>query len=470
MRKRDNLDAWMSLAAVIGDALGVYAGFLLAIWIRFDWGWIPLREPGALPPRRLYYLGALIATAMFLAIFHALRLYHRPQFGRFEEKIPRLVRAVLLGILASMTLSFLVRTDPPISRVTVLISLLTISFTVGLERYLLFRYEWHCYRHRPSFRRLFILGTNAEAQRLARAIEREPRLGLRIAGFLRVSESPPDPTIPPERIVGQADELPERIERGEADEVVLVDTDVGKTRIVDWMRCCERHFVGFRMVPDLFQVLTSRVEVETIEGIPLLGMRPWPLDSPWNRALKRIEDIVGALIGLLLSAPVIAIAAVLIKRNSPGPVFYRQVRCGENGRLFQLIKLRTMRVDAEAETGPVWTREDDPRRTRIGAFLRRYNLDELPQFWNVLKGEMSLVGPRPERPHFVEQFKDEVQRYLWRHAAKPGMTGWAQVNGLRGNTDIHERIRYDLYYLENWSLAFDFKILVRTFFARKNAY
>ena len=174
--------------------------------------------------------------------------------------------------------------------------------------------------------------------------------------------------------------------------------------------------------------------------------------------------------GLLLSAPVIAAAAVAIKRSSPGPVFYRQERCGENGRSFFLVKLRTMRMDAEAETGPVWTTEDDPRRTRVGAVLRRYNLDELPQFWNVLKGEMSLVGPRPERPHFVDIFKEDVSRYMWRHVAKPGITGWAQVNGLRGNTDIRERITFDLYYLEHWSLAFDFKILARTFFARRNAY
>jgi lipopolysaccharide/colanic/teichoic acid biosynthesis glycosyltransferase len=151
-------------------------------------------------------------------------------------------------------------------------------------------------------------------------------------------------------------------------------------------------------------------------------------------------------------------------------VFFHQERCGEGGKAFRIVKLRTMRTDAEEATGPVWARPDDPRRTRIGAWLRAHNLDELPQFWNVLKGEMSLVGPRPERPHFVEQFKDDISRYMWRHASKPGITGWAQVNGLRGNTSIRDRIQYDLYYLENWSLALDFKIIVKTFFARQNAY
>jgi lipopolysaccharide/colanic/teichoic acid biosynthesis glycosyltransferase len=163
-------------------------------------------------------------------------------------------------------------------------------------------------------------------------------------------------------------------------------------------------------------------------------------------------------------------AAVLIKRSSPGPVLYGQERCGERGRVFTLYKLRTMRTDAEEQTGPVFTAREDPRVTPVGAFLRRRNLDELPQLWNVLLGQMSLVGPRPERPHFVERFKEDISRYMWRHVSKPGMTGWAQVNGLRGNTSIQERIKYDLYYLENWSLALDFKILAKTFFARENAY
>ncbi len=224
------------------------------------------------------------------------------------------------------------------------------------------------------------------------------------------------------------------------------------------------------MVPDLFRIMTTSMDVQSLNDIPLLGISPWPLDRFWNRIIKRLEDIGGSLIGLLLSAPIILLAALCIKRSSPGPIFYVQERCGKGGEPFRLYKLRTMRVDAEAETGPVWTTQEDARRTGVGALLRTYNLDELPQFWNVLKGDMSLVGPRPERPHFVEQFKGEIVKYMFRHVSKPGMTGWAQVNGLRGNTDLTERVKYDLYYLENWSLSFDFKILIKTFFARQNAY
>jgi exopolysaccharide biosynthesis polyprenyl glycosylphosphotransferase len=212
------------------------------------------------------------------------------------------------------------------------------------------------------------------------------------------------------------------------------------------------------------------MDMQSLNDIPLLGIGKWPLDLFWNRVLKRAEDIIVSAVGLVVSSPVIAVAAIFIKKSSPGPVFYKQERCGEDNKAFNLYKLRTMPVEAEKETGPVWTVEDDPRCTSACSFLRRHNLDELPQLWNVLTGDMSIVGPRPERPHFVEKFKANVGRYMLRHVSKPGMTGWAQVNGLRGNTSIEERIKYDLYYLENWSLAFDLKIMLRTFFAKENAY
>jgi exopolysaccharide biosynthesis polyprenyl glycosylphosphotransferase len=226
----------------------------------------------------------------------------------------------------------------------------------------------------------------------------------------------------------------------------------------------------FNMVPDMYRIMTGGMNMQVVDDIPLLGVSRWPLDYFWNRVLKRFEDVVGSALGLVFTAPVMLAAALLVKRSSPGPILYRQERCGEHGRTFTLYKLRTMRADAEAATGPVWTTENDPRRTPVGAVLRRWNLDELPQLWNVLRGDMSLVGPRPERPHFVEKFREDINRYMWRHVSKPGMTGWAQVNGLRGNTSIEERIKYDLYYLENWSLSFDFKILLRTLAANRNAY
>ena len=469
MRTRDTFDVMSSTLAVLADAIAIFAGFMLAVYIRFDTGWVPLKHE-LLPPRELYWYGSGIATLLFLFIFRSLHLYVRPQLGGFGDKIPRIVRASGYGIFLSIALAFVIRTDPPFSRVVAGISFFTATLLVLLERWLLFRLEIHVARKRETVNRVIVIGTDTVAARLKQVLEHEPRLRSRVTGFLATGNETPDASISRDLIRGRVDDLEKLIDGGEVDQVILADTSLPHLRMADIILCCERALVSFLMVPDIFGVLTSRVDVQHVGDVPLLGVSMWPLDFFWNRIAKRIEDVLGGLAGLVVSAPVILVAAPLIKSSSPGPVFYRQDRCGERGKSFTIFKLRTMPVDAEEQTGPVWATADDPRRTKVGAFLRRHNLDELPQFWNVLRGDMSLVGPRPERPVFVEQFKEDISRYMWRHAHKPGITGWAQVNGLRGNTDLRERIKYDLYYLENWSLALDFKILVKTFFARKNAY
>lgn len=217
-----------------------------------------------------------------------------------------------------------------------------------------------------------------------------------------------------------------------------------------------------RIFPDLFQIMAAEVAISDLDGLPMLSVRDVALRG-WKRSVKRAMDIAVSAAGLVILSPVLMLIAALIRLESKGPVFYAQERVGLDGKPFPMLKFRSMRVDAEQQSGPVWATADDPRRTRFGSILRRTSLDELPQLINVLLGEMSLVGPRPERPVFVEQFRQVVPRYMERHAEKAGMTGWAQVNGLRGDTSIVERTKYDLYYVENWSLLFDLKIIVRTF-------
>ncbi len=470
MRRRDTYDVVCSAAAVAADAAAILSGFLLAEWVRFESGWIPMFHD-APPDRSIYLYGALLATAPLLLIFHGLGLYVRPQLGPFSEKVPRLVRAVGLGILLAMALAFAVRTEPPFSRVVVVVSLFTVLGTVLFERGVLHRAEIALARRSASRHRVLILGTDATAARLKQALEDEPRLHSEVTGFLRLDPGRDGAqAVSPDLVLGPLDRLPDLLAAGGIDRALLATGALPHDRIIEIILACDRYLVAFEMVPDLFRVLTTAVEVRTVDGIPLLGLRPWPLDRFWNRILKRAEDVAGALVGLVLSAPLVAAAAYLVKRSSPGPVFYRQERCGETGRGFTMLKLRSMQQDAESGSGPVWATENDPRCTPVGAWLRRWSIDELPQFWNVLRGDMSLVGPRPERPAFVEKFRADIGRYMWRHVSKPGMTGWAQVNGLRGNTDIRERITLDLYYLENWSLALDFKIILRTFFSRENAY
>jgi exopolysaccharide biosynthesis polyprenyl glycosylphosphotransferase len=469
MRRRDRFDAITSAAAVLADALAILGGFMLAVWVRFDSGWLEVTRGH--PPRFMYLYGGGVATLLFLFIFRTLGLYERPQYGHFIDRIPRLVRACGLGILLATALAFVIQTDPPFSRLATGIAFISVTFFVIVERNILFQLERHWAKHQATKRKVILLGTGEVAAQLRAGLEGEPRRRARISAFVQLPGDTPHPSLPADRIVASLDELPALLAGHDVDAVVLTQSSaLTHEQVVDIILQCELHVADFFLVPDLYRLLTSQVDMQSVDNVPLLGVGQWPLDYFWNRALKRTEDIVGALCGLLVSVPVIAVAALFIKRSSPGPVFYRQERCGEKGRVFHLHKLRTMPVDAEQATGPVWTAPDDPRRTAVGAFLRRFNLDELPQFWNVLKGDMSLVGPRPERPHFVEQFKEDINRYMSRHVSKPGMTGWAQVNGLRGNTDLRKRIEHDLWYLENWSLALDFKILARTFFNRDNAY
>jgi exopolysaccharide biosynthesis polyprenyl glycosylphosphotransferase len=470
MRKKDTSDVLLSAAAVATDAAAIFGGFLSATWLRFDSGLfeLPLGRPANL--YEIYAAGGAVATLLFLFVFQALGLYVRPQTGRFEGKVPRLVRACGIATLLSVVMAFAVKNEAEFSSLTIGLSFLTGLLLVGVERYVLYRVEWNLARHSRVRYRVLVLGTNAVAARIRRTLEREAMLRSRVFAFLRTDDAPAAADIPPDAIRGSLADLPDFLRREPVDQIVLANAGIGTDRMMDILLLCERHLIAFNMVPDLFHVLTTSMDVQSLDDIPLLGLGRWPLDHFWNRALKRACDVAGAAVGLVVAAPVMLAAAAAIKRDSPGPIFYHQERCGEKGRTFRLHKLRTMAADAESRTGPVFAAEDDPRRTRVGGFLRRYNLDELPQLWNVLRGEMSLVGPRPERPHFVEQFKEEISRYMWRHVSKPGLTGWAQVNGLRGNTSIEERVKYDLYYLEHWSLAFDLKILLRTAFARENAY
>jgi len=219
--------------------------------------------------------------------------------------------------------------------------------------------------------------------------------------------------------------------------------------------------VDVKVIPDILQFITLKAAVEELDGLPIISLSEGPVTG-WNRVAKRALDLAVSALALVILSPLFALIALGIRLTSSGPVIYGQERMGLDGRPFRMYKFRSMRMDAEAESGPVWTAPDDARRTLVGQFLRRFSLDELPQLWNVLRGEMSLVGPRPERPFFVQQFRTMIPQYMLRHKVKSGMTGWAQVNGLRGNTSLEKRIEYDLYYVENWSLTMDLKILCLT--------
>ena len=454
--------------AILLDALAVYAGLMLAQYIRFETGLISLRHE-ALPLAHQQLLAAY-GTGAFITSFALCRLYRRPQFGRFEDKIPRIIKSILYSYIAYFAIETIFRIDPQFSRKALVVSLGTVSFLVLFTKYILYRIEWNLARHMDKINRVAIIGTDALAIRLQHAINDEPFLRSHIAGHISTPEQQETAAVSNEQILGTLDQLNELLLEHNINQVVLADLSLDHEYMVNIIHHCEKNLIRFSLVPDIFRILTSGVVVETINGIPMISLKKWPLDHVFNRARKRAFDIAGALFGLIITSPIIALFAILIKATSPGPIFYGQERLGEAGKPFTIYKLRTMNTDAETGDQPGWTKENDPRRTKLGSFMRAWNIDELPQFWNVLTGEMSLVGPRPERAFFVEQFKEMIDRYMVRHVFKPGITGWAQVNGLRGDTSIEDRIKYDLYYLENWSLSFDFKILLKTFFNHDNAY
>ena len=467
-RPQRTVQTVFGLIRLVGDGAAIYSGLLLAYWIRFHSGWLPVQPRSWVPSN--YYYGFAAATVFLLLLYGVMGLYRPDPIRQFIREWMSVARATLVGAVLLLAFTFYVQPAVPYARTLPPLAVLTVVTCVGLERRLIQHAERWSIRRLGQAARVLIVGEGPMAARVAHAVNSEAGVGYDLAGYLS-----PDgaalPDMPPGlRVLGQIAEIEAVLGEHRLDEVIVAGLMADRSRLVDLILACERALVAFKAVPDLYDIMTSSVEVTSIDGIPLLGVRESPLDRPWNRLLKRAEDLTVGGLSLVLAVPAILAAAWLVRRDSPGPAFYRQERCGRDGRPFRLWKLRTMWQDAEETTGPVWAVEGDPRCTPMGRILRRWNLDELPQLLNVMRGEMSLVGPRPERPFFVERFKSDIGRYMTRHRVKPGMTGWAQVNGLRGNTSIEERIKYDLYYLENWSLLFDLKILVLTLFARKNAY
>ena len=271
--------------------------------------------------------------------------------------------------------------------------------------------------------------------------------------------------------MGSLHELGTILKANAIDIAILTESEsLQREGVLSVAKACENEHVQFKMVPHFFEILISGLHSDDIGGLQLLGVDCLPLSGYRNRAVKRMVDIVGASFGLVFSFPIILIFGALVYWEAPGPILYKQLRQGRNGRMFYIFKIRSMQVNAEANGKAQWAKQNDQRRLRIGTFMRKWNIDEVPQFWNVFVGEMSLVGPRPERPELIARFKSKFPHYQARHIYRPGITGWAQVNGWRGDTDLDERIRHDIWYLENWSLWLDCRIMIQTFIRRENAY
>jgi exopolysaccharide biosynthesis polyprenyl glycosylphosphotransferase len=460
---------------VAGDAVLAMTAFLLAYALRFHSplesmvpvtkGYPPLGQYLMLMP----FIGLLVPAAFQLQGVYRLRR-GRSRVDEFFSVFVGSIVAVVLGVGGTLYVQTYYLSEAAKDRglleisqpVWALFLLLNVTLTY-LSREAVRGLLEHRFRRGIGLKRVLIAGAGDLARIVADKILEHGELGFRVIGFVDDRSTGDRIGYRGLPVLGSLAETPEVCTRESIDQIYVALPLDEHAKMLGIIEYASREFIDVHVVPDLLEFLTLRARLEDLDGVPIISIHEVPLRGV-NAIIKRMIDI--ALSSAVLAALAIpfALIALAIKKSSPGPAFYRQERMGLDGKAFHVWKFRSMPIDAEEVTGPVWARDDDPRATAVGRWLRRFDMDELPQFWNVLKGDMSIVGPRPERPFFVEQFKHRIPQYMLRHKVKAGITGWAQVNGWRGNTSLEKRIEYDLYYIENWSVGLDIKIMWLTLF------
>lgn len=446
------------------DVVTLAVAFALAYVTRFR-----LFPFESLPPLSETLQTLALILVIFPVTFRQSNLYTTNRNRTHIGEVFELFKATLLATVILVAVSYFVRER--YSRATILLFASYEWVCVSAVR-LAFRATFNELRRRGfNVKTILVVGAGDLGLRVCDTIEQHRELGFKVTGLLTRRPSKVGTTLKGVPVVGLYADLATVLDEQVVDQVILALPLEEQGMLKVLMEDLAQRTIDVKVVPDLFSYITLRGGLEEFGGLPVISLQGAPLEG-WNRVLKRSFDVLIAAVSLVALLPVMVLVGLAVKLTSKGPMFYAQERMGMDGHLFKMLKFRTMRLDAELH-GAQFARADDPRRTPIGAFLRRFSIDELPQFWNVFVGDMSLVGPRPERPVFIEEFKKQIPRYHLRHMVKSGITGWAQINGLRGDTSIKDRIDYDLYYIEHWSLLFDLKILLRTAlggFLSRNAY
>ncbi|WP_442888556.1 sugar transferase [Congregicoccus parvus] len=418
-------------------------------------------------PAIAWVAGGAVVYCALLAFF---RVYEPANLYRMHFTLRKIAQSALLWPLAMLAINGLLQYNELAPRLGLLYCAGTLLAAGMLTRVFTLGILMHPRVRRSTRARVVVVGWNEQAASLRHALHSDHGQLREVIGCVCNPgggfAAAPDQV----KVLGSYDDLPRLVAAHQVDGVILAEIHTAPHEIRRLIEFCQREYLSFHLVPEYFPALGSRLEAKAVNGVPLLGVSRLPLDSAPHRALKRALDVAGALVGLVVAAPLIGLFGLLVYLESPGPVIYRQKRTTRGGRTFTIFKIRSMRLDAESKSGAVWCKQDDPRRLRVGAFMRRTNIDELPQFWNVLKGDMSLVGPRPERPELIERFKNEIPNYNVRHSVRAGVTGWAAVHGLRGDTDLRQRVEYDIYYIEHWSVLLDLYCILATFFKRDGAH
>lgn len=441
---------------VLTDGLIVFLSLPLAFWIRF------YILPGGIisVPLEDYFILSLFLTVTHLFAFAALGMYQTNRNTRLRKHISRIWLAGALNMVGLLSFLF-VQKNIHFSRGTLAVFFFLCCSVLSMKRIAMRLLLRHLRKKGYNQKHILLIGNGALARRYLDEVLRDSSLGYQIIGYI-ASERKPDLPLP---YLGKYEKLEKRLEKHRPDEVISAIEMEDFHRTPQIIEACEKAGAKLSIIPFYAEYIHSARQFDEFNGIPLMNIRRIPLDNWANAFIKRTVDIIGSALLLILTSPIMLICAIGVKLSSPGPIIFRQERIGLNKKPFHMYKFRSMRVNNSETTG--WSSNTDDRKTKFGSFIRKCSLDEFPQFFNVLKGDMSLVGPRPEVPHYVELFKENVPLYMVKHQVRPGITGWAQVNDFRGDTSIQGRVEHDIYYIEHWSLLFDLKILWMTVFGGK---
>ena len=465
---KDNEKNFSRLHMVV-DGIVLVLSYFLAWMIRF----VGPMAATAVRTRsfRQYMLMLVFIVPVYLLLYQAFTLYEPLHMQGRRLVLANIIKANVLGLLLVVFSLYMIG-EPDFSRLTVYIFCVVNIFMEWGVRLLIDSLLKDMRKRGLNQKQILLVGYSRAAEEYIDRIMQNPQWGYIVRGIL--DDNVPAGTIyNGVKVIGRIANLTVILPANRLDEIAITLGLSEYYRLEEIVAMCEKSGVHTKFIPDYNKIIPTKPYTEDILGLPVINIRYVPLSNTFNAMVKRIMDIVGSVMAIIVSSPVMLLMCVLIKATSPGPLIYKQERVGLHNKTFRMYKFRSMEIQPEAEERKAWTVKNDPRVTGIGKFMRRTSIDELPQLFNILKGDMSLVGPRPERPFFVEKFREEIPRYMVKHQVRPGLTGWAQVNGFRGDTSIRKRIDCDLYYIENWSIGFDIKILFLTIFKgfiNKNAY
>lgn len=426
------------------DAGIIGAAYFFSWYLRFKSG-VFVQDAGVLPAKT-YFSALFLIIPGYLLLYSIFQLYMPRRVKSYRKELMDIIRANGIGFMIFILVLYFIKQEHFSRQMLCIFFFINISLEFA-SRYLIRTILWKMRKQGLNQKHILMIGESQMAEQYMDRLRENPKWGYQVFAHLKDEEK-----------------LERILEGNELDEVVIAlrAEDYGKLeRIVD---VCEKAGVHTKMIPDFGNVISTRPYIEDVQGIPVIHVRRVPLNIMRNRVAKRAVDLIGATVAIILFSPVMLLTVLVVALTEEGSVIYRQERVGLHNQVFYMYKFRSMIMQDEEKEKAEWSTRNDPRITPVGKLIRRTSIDELPQLFNVLKGEMSLVGPRPERPQFVQKFRDENPRYMVKHQVRPGMTGWAQINGYRGDTSIEKRIEYDLYYIENWTMVFDMKILILTIF------